>query len=513
MIAARKFLAGLAIGLALLGSAGCAPKAEPKTDELRIALNSLPPSLGNPFRGNGRPGTLLWSAVFDALTVFDEQAQLQPALATKWELVSPTVWRFTLREGVSYSDGTPFDSGSVVAVVSWLKSPAGRRTLMGSELRGLKGARAISPYQVEIETKAPDPILPKRMSAVYMVEPRAWKRLGPDEFAQRPVGTGVFMVTNWDPARRRLTMSRNPRSWRTSTIERVTFVELPNGSARAQALLSRDVDIAFVDLEETPRLRRSGMKVLTTPSGQVKGFTFRVAGGDPKSPVQDVRVRRALNYALDKSAISRSLLDAPPPSGQPASREAFGYDPTIEPYPYDPAKARALMAEAGYPKGFPLVLNVLKDTAPGDDMIAEEVAEYWRQVGVPTTLKVVTFPEHMRKYTTNSWTGDAFAISWNTYQYYDVTRPMEDFSCNRAKPFFCDRAITAQLDKAKQLMDEGERLKAFQALGRAYHDAAPSVFIIEQRDVVAFNPDIQNFRMRQRVPGYENMSWRPTSAR
>jgi peptide/nickel transport system substrate-binding protein len=408
---------------------------------------------------------------------------------------------------VTYSDGQPFDSGSVVSVVGWLKSPAGRRTLMGSESRGIVGARAVNRYQVDIETKIPDPILPKRMSAIYMVEPQAWKQLGPDAFAQAPVGTGAFMVTDWDARRRRLTMSRNPRSWRTSTLERVTFVELPNGSARAQALLSQDVDIAFVDLEETPRLKRNGVRVLTTPSGQVKGFTFRVAGGDPKSPVQDVRVRQALNYAIDKAAISRSLLDAPPPSGQPASREAFGYDPTIPPYPYDPAKARALLAAAGYPKGFPLVLNVLKDTAPGDDMIAEEVAEYWRQVGVPTTLKVVTFPEHMRKYTTNSWTGDAFSISWNTYQYYDVTRPMEDFSCKRAHPFFCDQAITARLDAAKQIMDDKKRLVAYQALGRAYRDAAPTAFIIEHRDVIAFNPRIRDFRMRQRVPRFEVMHW------
>ncbi|ODT89844.1 ABC transporter substrate-binding protein [Phenylobacterium sp. SCN 70-31] len=509
---ARKLLAGLFAGALLLSGVGCAPRPAPKTDELRIALNALPPSLGNPFRGNGRPGSLLWSGIFDGLTQFDEQATLQPALATSWELISPTVWRFTLREGVVYSDGKPFDSGSVVAVIDWLKSPAGRRTLMGSELRGLKGAKAIGPHQVDIETTAPDPILPKRMSAVYMVEPDAWKRLGPDAFAQRPIGTGAFMVTNWDPARRRLTMSRNPKSWRGSTIERVTFVELPNGSARAQALLSRDVDIAFVDLEETPRLKRNGIHILTTPSGQVKGFTFRVAGGDPKSPVQDVRVRQALNYALDKATISRSLLDAPTPSGQPASREAFGYDPTIPPYPYDPAKARRLLAEAGYPNGFPLVLNVLKDTSPGDDMIAEQVAEYWRQIGVPTTLKVLTFPEHMRRYTTNTWTGDAFSISWNTYQYYDVTRPMEDFSCNRANPFFCDREITARLDEAKQIMDDGQRLKAFQDLARAYREAAPSVFIVEHRDVVAYNPDIRNFRMRQRVPRYEVMTWRTGDA-
>jgi len=504
-------LVALAASAALLGSCAREPVGGAAHNEVRFAMNSLPPSLGNPFRGNGRPGSLLWSAIFDGLTHFDEAGKLQPALATSWTLQSPTVWRFDLRQGVTFSNGRPFDSSSVVKLFDWLQSPEGRRSLMGGELKGIKAVRAVGPYQVDVETTAPDPLLPKRMSAVMVVEPDEWKKLGADAFAQKPVGTGAFMVQRWDPNRRRLTLVRSPTSWRTTTIDRVVLLELPNGSGRTQALLSGDVDIAVVDIEDTPRLERNGIPVVTSPSGQVKGFTFNVVGGDPKSPVQDVRVRRALNYAIDKEAISASLLGSPPPSGQPASREAFGYDPTIPPYPYDPAKARRLLAEAGYPNGFHLVLNVLKDTAPGDDMISQEVAEYWRQVGVPTTLKVVTFAEHMRNYTMNKWVGDAFSISWNTYQYYDVTRPMEDFSCNRSKPFFCDREITAKLDKAKQIMDDGEREKALQDLGRAYRDAAPSVFILEHRDVIAHSPRLTNFKMRQRVPVYEQMIWRPAA--
>lgn len=488
-------------------SAGCSAPPPPRTDEVRFAVNALPPSLANPYRGNGRPGSLLWLAIFDTLTEFDDQNQLQPSLATRWEMISPTVWRFTLRDDVSYSNGARFDSTAVVATMNWLKTQAGQRTTMGSELRVIKGTRAVGRFQVEIETKVPDPILPRRMTAVYIVEPKTWARLGPDGFSQQPVGTGAYKLENWDPRRRRLTISRNPTSWRKTVLERIVLVELPNGPSRSQALLSRDVDVALVELEDTPALKRNGMRVVTTPSNQVKAFTFRISGGNPKSPIQDVRVRRALNYAIDKDAVSRSLLDAPQPSGQPASRGAFGHDPTIPPYPYDPSKARALLAEAGYPEGFPLVLSVLKNAAPGDDMIAQEVAEYWRQVGVPTTLKVITFPEFNRQYANNSWNSDVISISWNNYQYHDVTRPMEDFSCNRPKPFFCDPKITAQFDAAKQIIDDDERLVAYQALGRAYRDAAPSAFIIEHRDVVAFNPGLTNFRMRQRVPDYELLQW------
>src|SRR5690606_29383566 len=79
-------------------SAGCSAPPPPRTDEVRFAVNALPPSLANPYRGNGRPGSLLWLAIFDTLTEFDEHNQLQPSLATQWEMISPTVWRFTLRD-------------------------------------------------------------------------------------------------------------------------------------------------------------------------------------------------------------------------------------------------------------------------------------------------------------------------------------------------------------------------------------------------------------------------------
>jgi peptide/nickel transport system substrate-binding protein len=502
----------LAIGLLASCARSAAPERGAAPGELRIAINALPPSMADPFRGNGRPGSLLWFSIFDGLTRFDEQGVLQPGLATSWAMQSPTVWRFTLRQGVRYSNGRPFNATTVVRVFGWLQSKEGKRSLMGGELRGIDHVVAVDPFTVDVVTKKPDPILPKRMTAVMMVEPDTWKALGPERFQTAPVGTGAFMVTDWQPSRRRLTMSRSPTSWRPSKVEKVTFVELPNGPSRAQALLSGDVEIAFVGLEDVPRLRRNNVPVITVPSMQVKGFTFHLVGGDPKSPVQDKRVRQALNYAIDKTAISERVLEGKPaPSGQPATKQSFGYDPTIPPYPYDPAMAKTLLKQAGYPNGFSMVLNVMSDTAPGDDLISQAVAEYWRQIGVKADLKVLTFADHMRRYTINGWTGDAFSISWNTYQYYDVTRPMEDFSCHRPKPFFCDKAITAKLDAAEQIMDDGTRLKALQALARDYREAAPNVFIVEHRDVLAYSPRIGNVRVRHRVPVYEDVDLHPAS--
>ena len=494
--------------VACLALAACSDAGSSADDEqvLRVGVASLPASLGNPYRGNGRPGSLLWHAIFDGLTRLDFDGDPEPALAVEWALVSPNVWRFTLREGVRYSNGRPFDADAVVEVFEWLATPEGRRNLIGIEMRDIVAVRAIDALTVEFETANPDPVLPRRLVTVNIVEPRALQEMGLDAYSRAPVGTGAFVMTRWDQRRRHLTLERNSDSWRASSLDRLVFLELPSSAGRTQALLSGDVDLALIDLEEMDRLERGGFPILSTPSMQVKAYTFRVEGSSENSPIRDVRVRQALNYAVDKGAISALLPGGAVPSGQPAPRGVFGHDPSIEPYPHDPERARALLAEAGWPEGFELTMEVLTDAAPGDDLMTQAVAEYWRQVGVNTRLRIVTLPEYLNRLLTNNWRGDAFALSWNSFQYNDITRAMNDFSCGRFVPYFCDEAITAEFQAARVLHDEDARLEAYHALARAYREAAPSVFLVEHRDLFAYGPHVEGVQIRHRVPVYEEIT-------
>ena len=508
-VPARVMAAALALILALAACSAPTQAPPPSGQTLRVGVASLPSSLGNPYRGNGRPGSLLWLAIFDGLTRLDDTGEPEPALALDWTLVEPTVWRFTLREGVTYSNGRRFDAEAVREVFQWLGSPDGQRTLIGMEMLDIVEVRVISDHEVEIETATPEPILPRRLVTVMMVEPESLRDMGADAFSRAPVGTGAFVMTRWDQRRRHLILDRNPDSWRASRLERVVFVELPSSAGRTQALLSGDVDLSLIDLEEMDRLEHNGFPVLSTPSMQVKAYTFRVEGGDPDSPLRDVRVRRALNYAVDKDAISALMPDGATPSGQPAPSGVFGHDPSIQPYAYDPDRARTLLAEAGYPHGFDLTMEVMTDAAPGDDLMSQAVAEYWRQIGVRTRLSIVTMPDYLSKLLANDWSGDAFALSWNSFQYYDVTRAMNDFSCARRVPFFCDKVLTERFQAARAIQDEAERLAAYQALARAYHEAAPSVFLVEHRDLFAYSPRLEGVRIRHRVPVYEEIVIQP----
>jgi peptide/nickel transport system substrate-binding protein len=140
------------------------------------------------------------------------------------------------------------------------------------------------------------------------------------------------------------------------------------------------------------------------------------------------------------------------------------------------------------------------------------MAHYLRQVGVDVTLRLITFPQYLRHLQRNSFTSDAFGTSWNSAPYNDATRPMETFSCNRPQPFFCDRELAQQLREATGIMAEDARLAAMRRLARAYHDAAPALFLVEQVDLYSHRPQLDNVRLRNRVPIYEAIVSVPPAA-
>jgi len=525
--AATLLVAGLALQVAVAADAPSAPVARAGAgagagasavrpagaQTLRVGVNSFPASLGNPFRGNGRPGTLVWYALFDGLTQLDENGRLVPALAIAWEATGPTTWRFRLRENVRYANGRPFDAAAAAAVLGWLASADGRRTVIGNELRVVKSARAIDARTLELVTSRPDPILPNRLVGALMVEPDAWARLGPDGFAREPVGTGPFVLERWDQRTRRIHVRANPHTWRPANFGRIVFVELPDAAVRTQALLSRDVDIAPVEIEELDRLRDRGFPVFTAPSMSVMSIAF-ITERERPSPLQDVRVRRALNHAVDKEAIARVLLRGlGRASGQPAPRVAFGHDPALAPYRYDPALARRLLAEAGYPNGFTLTAEIQINAIPADSLIYQSVAHYLRQVGVELTLRVIPFPQYLKKLATNGWTVEAFGATWNSAPYNDAMRPMETFSCRRPRPFFCDEPLAEALGAASRIADPERRLAAMRGVARGYHDAAPALFLVEQIDLYSHRPDLEGVQLRNRVPVYHRLSLASPTAR
>ena len=166
-------------------------------ETLRIAGTQAPPTLGNPYSAVGPPASTVWSPMYDGLTVINSAGKIDPALAESWRNTTPTTWEFKLRPGVMYHNGAPFNAQSVVDVITMLKSPDTQRFLIASELRGVTAVKAIDALTVQFTTAEADAVLPKRLNIIMMVEPKAWKEMGADAYALKPIGTGAYKLTDW----------------------------------------------------------------------------------------------------------------------------------------------------------------------------------------------------------------------------------------------------------------------------------------------------------------------------
>ncbi len=483
----------------------CAWYAAAPADTLRFGVSNLPPTMGNPYGANGTPSSYTWAAMFDALTRLDAQGDLQPALATDWSLVDTDRWRFELRAGVHFDNGEPFDAEAVVAVFDWLRSSAGARTVIGNEVRHVARVEVVDTHTVDVITEAPDAILPQRLSAVFMVPPRAWAELGPDGFARAPSGTGPFRLERWSESDRRVHLVARDDGWRRPQLSGLEVIALPDQAVRVQALRSREIDLTMVDIEDVDFLRARGFHVRHSPSMQVMALAFNVER-DPPSPVADPRVRRALNLAVNREAIAGILMQGlVEPSSQPASRVTVGHDPELAPFPHDPDAARALLAEAGHGEGLTLSIEVAGGGAPGASQIYQVVVQDLARVGVRARLRVRPFSAWLRDYLAGRLRADLFGLAWNAAPYNDVMRPMEYYSCAKRQPFYCDPELMPLLEAAQREMDPDRRAALLRELAREIRERVPALFLVEQIDLFAYRDGVAGFGVANRVPVYEQL--------
>jgi peptide/nickel transport system substrate-binding protein len=456
-------------------------------DVLRVGLFALPRALGNPFSSTAISDMHTWAAIFDSLTRVDDQAKVHPALATGWEAVDEHTWRFQLRGGVRFSNGEPFDAHAVVATIAYLKSEQGAGESVARELAAVAGARVLDSHNVEIRTTQPTIILPALLAGVRIVAPKQWRRLGPAGFASEPVGTGPFAVTAWNAARVDLTAFRD--SWRAPATNRLALYEILDPSARRQGVESGRLDLALaLTTDDLQQLERGGHRGHISAGGAVTSLTFITVR---ESPLQDPRVRRALNYAVDKQTLVKVLLGGhTQPAGQPAPHYVTGHNPALKPYAYDPDHARELLTAAGYQAGFKVVAEVVPSGPHANPAFYALAA-----VGVQLEVRAIPASQLIGKAINGNFAGTAFSMTFDAKPYLDGHRAISMHSCLRAVPWHCDRTVMPLIEAAQVEFDAARRVKLLQEVMRAYHDDPPALYLFEaiyvdgvHRRVGRYNP-------------------------
>ena len=170
-------------------------------DTLRIGAIALPPTIGNPSRNTGIPHLFTWSAIFDGLTRFDANGSLRPWLANSWENTDQLTWVIKLRDEIKFSNGESFNAFSVVTSLKFLKSKNALKEAVAKEFDFIRSVKVIDNLTVEITTNQPNPFLPRSLPLLHIVEPKLWLKLGPEEFAKKPVGTGPYKLIHHSPSK------------------------------------------------------------------------------------------------------------------------------------------------------------------------------------------------------------------------------------------------------------------------------------------------------------------------
>lgn len=484
----------------------CAAAASAET--VRLGASTPAVNRGHPYTLNVGGGVR--SSVFDGLTQISQQGELQPALAVSWDMVTPRRWHFRLREGVAFSNGAPFNAETVVANMRYLASAEAQVFAAGQELRGLAAVRAIDSATVEFDLNQPDLIFPRRLSTISMVEPRAWQAYGEVQYAETPVGTGPFRVTSWGPGANRIVLESVEGSWRKSgAVTKIEMIVIPDSTSRFQALVSGSIDIAVnMDPDTLGPAAEAGLTTIIHPRPIVLAIALRTRGNEG-SPLQDLRVRRALNYAVNKTRIVEGLLaETTGVASQEATVLVTGYNPSIAPFPYDPERARSLLRDAGYSDGLRLVFAVFSGQVSGDTLIFQQLSQDLRSVGIDVELRTFPFPEFSRRRAAGDWNGiDGFSTVWSSMNLFDALPNLERLACREPAWVFCMPDLDPLIAAASRAPDGAQRTAALQSMMTMVHDAVPSLLLVENADIVQVRQGIENYITRSDGILFDRMSF------
>jgi peptide/nickel transport system substrate-binding protein len=336
--------------------------------------------------------------LYDSLTRWDAALQLQPGLATSWKAVNDITWEFTLRPGVKFHDGSPLTAEDVRATIERNLVPG--KTVVTAGFTTIESVQAASPTLVRVVTRKPDPLLPVRMAQMgsQILPARLTTDEGAKELARRPIGSGAYRFVEWVKDER-LVMEANRDWWgwegRPPSVDRVLWKAIPDDFPRLVALEKGDADIVTSVPPDRIRSVAEGRntRVVSVPSTRTVEFNIN----STQPPLSDKRVRQALHYALDVPAIIRSLFAGlgRPLVGGLADTD-FGYNPVLKPYPYDPARARALLAEAGSPGGIDVTLHAGMGTMVNDKQLLEVIADMWAKVGIRARVAMMEMGARQR---------------------------------------------------------------------------------------------------------------------
>jgi peptide/nickel transport system substrate-binding protein len=473
--------------------------AEPE-GELIVSLATIPNSLTPPNAAERNAANVV-NQIFNGLTWVDDEGEIVPALAESWEISEDGLeYTFKLRQGVKFHNGEDFDAQDVVTTFEHGRLP---ENAYGYEYEGIE-VEVIDDFTVKLTTEEPNPLLLRRLSLQQLIIPTEYyQEVGFEGFEKHPVGAGPFKFVE-SVEGERIVLEAFEDYWEEGLpkVARVVFRPILEESTRVAAVQTGEIHIANrIPAEEAQRLLGvQGIQVVRYPVDRVFYIAFNNLSSGKGTPIENELVRQALNYAVDKQAIIDALFNgyADLITGF-VTPDNLGYDDSLEPYPYDPEKAKELLTEAGYPDGFEIGFACPNGAYTNFEQVCEAVAGYLGEVGVTPAEGEIQFMESGQY-----WDLEAkkelpplFGDSWSTADGEALNRLEGALGgVDASYAAWNTPEIQDYLDKISTTVDMEARAGLYQGMQQLMYDDPPFIYLYAPNTFEIINDAVQNYKPR-----------------
>ena len=420
--------------------------------------------------------------LYDALVWYGPDATLQPGLAESWEISEDgRSYTFHLREGVKFHNGEDFNAHAVSTIWEYGMTPTNEYLSYYDSVASADNIVVIDDYTVEITTQEPDAFFLSEVANGWFAIPPAYlAEVGLEAFEAAPVGTGPFMLEEWVPGDR-IVMRAFPDYWNPEQpkVDGVTFRIIPDATTRLAAIQTGEVDIVTrLNVDDVALLEdNANVSIVSYPNDRVYYVAFKNIGNGVGTPLENKLVRQAMNYAVDRPGLITALFSdhglTIPGFTIPGN---LGYDPSIEPYPHDPERARELLTEAGYADGFAIGMSCPADAYTNINEVCLSVQRDLGAIGIEVDLEFKTTNAYWSEahYATS---GPMYVDSWSSPNGEAFWRLEGSLTPGYYYSTWTDPAIIEYLGQIATAVDRAERAALYGELSRYMYDDPPYIYL------------------------------------
>jgi peptide/nickel transport system substrate-binding protein len=437
--------------------------------------------------------------IYDTLLFRDANLKLIPWLAESWRVVNPTTWEFRLRKGAKFHNGEDVDAEAVKYSLERIIDPNTKPQRQITFFNLVDHVEVVDTYTARVITKKPFPVLENNLALLgNIVPPKYFKAHDMAHLAKNPVGSGPYKFVRWVKDER-IVMEANEQWWGGAPkIKTLIFRPIPEHAVRVAALQAGEVDIAVnipphlvPIIEKHPRLyvtKAPSVRTIFIPIYTHKFDTGNKLAGPVEHPTKDTRVRQAINYAVNADEVIQGVLEGQGiRTATPLTPKHFGFDPKLQPYKQDVARAKQLLAEAGYPSGIDLVLNSPDGRYLKDKEVAEAVAGQLTKAGIRTKVRVFEWTTYLNKHVYIHAADPMYLIGWGNTNWDADGTFFPLFRSGQPLANFHNPDFDGLLDGAKVNMDPKARLEMYAKALRIFMDEAPAISLYQQMDLYGVN--------------------------